>query len=129
MNLIYCKRCRKYVTVKDCYIQKSGERKGRITHKLRKCKKSKCKKLLWDDYLNPKVIIEMQKWFLKNEEKIKAYNRNFGRINIEKLSDGYVRQILIDKGFTKEQLNNNKEIIETQKIIIKTKRLCKTLQN
>jgi len=118
-KIIYCKRCRSYNYEKDFYKTKSGH----YEHKRKLCKKSKKKKVLWDDFLNPKTIKEMQEWFAKNEEKIKAYSRNMGRICIHKLTDSYVKSILIDAGFTNDDINKYPELIKTKKEIIKTNRL------
>ena len=57
----------------------------------------------------------------QTSEKQKFYADN--------LHDAYMKQHLRKLGYTKEQILIYPEITETIKLIIKTKRLCKTLQN
>lgn len=45
----------------------------------------------------------------------------------EKLKDHYIKGLLTNKGININDINN--ELIELQRIIIKTKRLCKTSKN
>jgi predicted phage tail protein len=63
-----------------------------------------------------------KKWQEANPEIVKAYNDLW----VKELKDGYLKYILTKKGFKKEEVTP--ELIEVQKIIIKTKRLCKTSQ-
>ena len=67
-----------------------------------------------------------KKWYEENKEYSKDKIRKRNKINIDKLNCVYIKKRLKDKGFTKEQITP--ELIEVQKIIIKTKRLCKTSQ-
>jgi hypothetical protein len=65
----------------------------------------------------------------KNKEKIKIKRYEFNNKSISNLSNNYVIKNLIQRGLSIEQIKENKELIEVQRLIIKTKRLCKTLQN
>ncbi len=79
-------------------------------------------------------IAEYQK-----SEKYKKYRSDYDKMDINKkkrhkkyienLNNWYLKEKLKKKGFTIEQINNNPELLEVQKLIIKTKRLCKTLQS
>lgn len=122
LNVRYCKKCKKYINVEEFYTSNGNDGYTRYTHKEKLCKKSKRKNVLWDDHLNIDTINEMRKWYDKNEQQIKAYNRNYGRFSILKLTDSYVKQILIDSGYPKEILNENPEIIKVKKEIIKINR-------
>ena len=66
-----------------------------------------------------------RKWDKNNKDK----KLEIGRRLISNLSDGYVKQKLRAKGFCSEEIEDNPELVEVHKIIIKTKRLCKTLKN
>jgi len=45
----------------------------------------------------------------------------------ENVTDRYVSKLLREKnGFTIEQLKNNPSLLEIKRLIIKTKRICKT---
>lgn len=62
---------------------------------------------------------------IKNKEIHQAYEK---RIK-EELLTPYIKQKAKQQGFTNLQLSKYPEILETIKILIKTKRLCKTSQN
>jgi hypothetical protein len=61
----------------------------------------------------------VKEWRGKNPEKVKDYGRSIGH----KVIDIYVKTNLIAKGFPKETITP--ELIEVQRLIIKTKRLTK----
>jgi len=65
-------------------------------------------------------INNSKKYRNNNQIKIKVYKHNMSKT----ISDVYARGALRQKKFTKEQITP--ELIEVQRIIIKTKRLCKT---
>ena len=94
----------------------------------------------------------LRTWAKKNKDKIKKYktkvdkekvkkykDKNREKINkqtnisyhkaAQNLSTSYLKQAIKQRGFTLEQVNKHPEILETLKVIVKTKRLCKTLQN
>ena len=70
-----------------------------------------------------------REYYKNNKEKILQYWLPWQKLQIDKLSDFYIKKKLIRSGFTKEHINENKELIEVKRLIIKTKRLCKTSQN
>jgi hypothetical protein len=62
------------------------------------------------------------------EYKTRVVSRN--KNIIENMPDFYIiNRLVYCDGFKKEYLIEHPEIIETKRIILKTKRLCKTLQN
>ena len=63
-------------------------------------------------------------WRLNNKQNIIEYSKR----KVEELNNQYVICNMVRDGFTKQQLINNPELIEIKKLIIKTKRLCKTSQ-
>ena len=50
------------------------------------------------------------------------------KITLE-LYPAYCRSVLKKQGFSESVINQNPELIEVKRLILKTKRLCKTLQN
>lgn len=70
-----------------------------------------------------------KQWVKDNPDKRKNIANSHAKKMIDTLGNSYVKQKAKRMGFTIEQLNKNPEITETIKIIIKTKRLCKTSQN
>jgi len=73
----------------------------------------------------------------KHRDKISARRSENRRLNAHRYKERekkqrdslcmpYVRTTLRMKGFTREQITENPELINIQRIIIKTKRLCKT---
>lgn len=70
-----------------------------------------------------------REYYKNNKDKRLQYGLPRQKLQIEQLSDWYIKRKLIRSGFTKEHINENKELIEVKRLIIKTKRLCKTSQN
>ena len=81
-------------------------------------------------------------WSKKNHKKVLIYRANAkskpdfvlknritasigGKKASEKLTDGYVISCLKSIGFTKEEINKNKMLIEVERLIIKIKRKTK----
>ena len=63
-----------------------------------------------------------------NKEKMYLYGKKREQFRRDEITDRYAKKILREKrGFKKEQITP--ELIEVQRLIIKTKRLCKTLQS
>lgn len=109
--------------------------------------KKERRKIYQDNYnrLNKdKQAIFKQRYKDKNREKTRKesrerYNNNKEfllkqtsekqKYYAENLHDAYMKQHLRKLGYTNEQIMNYPEIKETIKIIIKTKRLCKTSRN
>jgi hypothetical protein len=85
------------------------------------------------------------KWRLENKEKRKIYRREYVKKNIthinemKKKESQKVRDLLTDRyvistitrrsSLKAEDIKENKELIEVQRLILKTKRLWKTSQN
>jgi uncharacterized Zn finger protein (UPF0148 family) len=97
-----------------------------------------CTNIYYKKYseINRERLRENHKKFIsKNPEANKIYKKKYRVIqsdaerdylkkSIETLKDFYIKRALKAKGFEKEQITT--ELIEVQRIIIKTKRLCKT---
>ena len=70
-------------------------------------------------------IETVEKYNIENKEKIRTYQREKEQQRRDNFSDRYVVKILVEKdGFNRELINN--DILETKRLILKTKRLCKT---
>jgi hypothetical protein len=77
---------------------------------------------------NPEKAKEKDKRYrLNNREKVKKRKKNERDLQINELKDSYIKTQLYNKGFKLNEVTT--ELIEVQRLIIKTKRLCKTLQN
>jgi hypothetical protein len=87
-----------------------------------------------------KCLDAYKKWATDNPEKVnknwKTYRDSHKKNRLDsalkarvEMKDWYIKQSLRAKGFTDEIMKQNNNILSVQKIIIKTKRLCKTLQN
>lgn len=81
-----------------------------------------------------KAKVAGKKYRQKHSKELKEYRQNYKpraneleRLACDKLENRYVKQHLRKLGFSKEVRENNTELIETYKVIIKTKRLCKKL--
>ena len=129
------KKCNKCGEAKE--LKEFSKRKNKIESICKKCNNDKLK--LWQKNNTEKVI----KWSLtykkNNPEKLKESKRKYKKNNPEKLKEintnqckyiktNYAKALLRSSGFTTEQINENPELIEVKKLIIKTKRLCKTSQ-
>jgi len=64
-----------------------------------------------------------KEWHRSNPDKIKAYKS----AAVEELKASYIKSSLIISGFPKESITN--ELIETKRLIIKTKRYVKSKTN
>ena len=62
----------------------------------------------------------------KNKDAIYKNSAEWHRDSAKKISDFYTKRVLKKRGFTPEQIEQNPELINIQRIIIQTKRLCKT---
>lgn len=83
---------------------------------------------------------EMCQYVKKNGQKNnykhqKEYHKNNPNNRIEmikngvdSLNDRYVKSTLKHSGFSREMLESNPEIVEVKRLLIKTRRLCKTSQ-
>ncbi|WP_293685157.1 hypothetical protein [Spirosoma sp. 48-14] len=70
------------------------------------------------------IVRNRLNWYENNPQKRIRYYR----LGSQSLSDWYIRQLLLNQDYPKE-LVNNEDFIEVKRLIIKTKRLCKTLVN
>lgn len=69
-------------------------------------------------------------WYKNNKDKVRIGRTKIEQRRRNNLSDRYIKRLLREKsGFTTDQIKDNPELIETKRIIIKTKRLCKTSQS
>lgn len=68
--------------------------------------------------------IYKQNYDLSHKKEIKGIQKKY---SID-LTDSYIRHNLVALGFPKESIKQFPEIIEVKRLLIKTKRLCKTLQ-
>ena len=66
-----------------------------------------------------KIKVKNAKYRAENLEKIKAKSAEY----LEGLKDPYIKSLLKSEGFTKEDITDNPILIETKRIILKTKRL------
>jgi len=66
-----------------------------------------------------------RKYVEKNKDKIYARSADWNRNAAEEATDSYIIKLLKKNGFTREQIAENPELINIQRIIIQTKRLCK----
>jgi hypothetical protein len=63
----------------------------------------------------------------KNKTEIRNKTRALETIRRENITDRYASKLLREKnGFTVDQIKNNPTLIEIKRLIIKTKRICKT---
>jgi hypothetical protein len=125
-----CYTCNKEKHIDDFYNSKTNK-----DGKLGSCKNCKSKYNVKFQRANLKAI-EYRKthrcktgsiWNKNNLEQTRVIRNKSNRKGIEDLSDYYVKDKLRNKGFTKEQIDPN--ILEVQRLLLKTKRLCKTLQD
>jgi len=119
MKTKICTKCNKEKDV-DLFGKHKKTKSGLRSH-CKECEKEYAKK--WNLNNPEKVKENDKKWHLNNPEKLKETKKNY----TNELGKGYLNSQLRSKGFKKEQITP--ELLEVQKIIIKTKRLCKTSQN
>ena len=128
-----CIKCNETKDI-SLFVKDNRIKKG-ISNMCKICRHTYYKKYFKE---NKEVISENHKKFIaKNPECDRKYKKKYRLIHsdierdyfkksVEKLKDFYIKRNLKSKGFTKEQITP--ELIEVQRIIIKTKRLCKTLK-
>lgn len=80
---------------------------------------------------NPEKIKEISKnWNAANKQKIRTLQRERNKKGRLSLDDRYVMTCLKStSNFTFSELRKHPELIEAQRLIIKTKRLCRTSQS
>lgn len=116
-----CSTCKKEKLL-DCFNNSTMFKDGK-DYSCKECIKIRNKK-----YQQSEKYKEYRKKYVKS--KVFKNNRIPTQHKyISKLPDSYLKRNLLKRGFSYEQIIINSELIEVQKLIIKTKRLCKTLQN
>ena len=119
------------IAYKKAYYEKTkANRYSRVKHNIYKWRESNPEKykIIKQEYYkdNKMQILERQKIsYLKHREKRISYEK----LSSENLDDRYMKKHLLKIGYTRQDLRKNPELIESHKLIIKTKRLCKTSQN
>lgn len=88
----------------------------------------------WRNRNNDRRIAYDKSYKEKNQARIKAWKKNWdingGKLQRQLLSDSYAIALLKSRvGWPAKVIRQYPELIEIQKIITKTNRLCKTLQN
>ena len=148
LNTKYCHNCKKVRAKEQSkkFVKINYEKKQKAKKENHKCVICGC--LIEDKIMSAKYcysckmevkkqwkrdsykrnIETSMKYLAKNKEKIKAYSREKEQERRDNLSDRYVKKLLIEKNGWKG-IYIPQSIIETKLIIIKTKRLCKQLQN
>ena len=123
--LFVCKSCKSELN-KDLFV-KNNKLKNGIELQCLTCRKEYLKKYSKN---NRNYINKYRSDYMKNYRKTDVYKKQKARKrkkDKEDLGKGYIRVQLYKKGVKTEHLTD--DIIEVQKLIIKTKRLCKTLKN
>jgi hypothetical protein len=120
----------KYYECKDCKNNKHKDysKKFRKTEKYKVVRQSEKYKVYHQDYIKKYQKTEKHKEYQKYFWQLNT-TKEFKKNQTQNLDYDYLRDTLRKKGFLLEQIKNNPEILEVQKLIIKTKRLCKTSQN
>lgn len=86
------------------------------------CKKEKIKE--WKRASYARNLDTVKKYNIKNKERIRKVQNSGAKKRRETLHSYYLRKTLKEKrGFTNEDIKQNPELIEIQKLIIQTKRL------
>ena len=116
----------KYYQCKDCYKLYIKSERYKQYHK--EYQKTEKRKEYIKNYTKSDVFLQYQREHNKKPH-IKAKNRLSDKKQKLDLIPSYLKSKLKQKGFTNEQIKNNPELLEIQKILIKTIRLCKTSQN
>ena len=117
-HCLYLKRKEKIKKYTNKYKEKNKQKLAEAHRKWREKNKQKYKEIMYN-------------YTERNLDSVRTRRRINSKRMIDELKPIYVRRLLKNKGFTIEQIKENKELIELQKIIIKTKRLCQsqTLKN
>lgn len=129
----YCNKCKNQMT-KDWFDKNKDYKKQWRKENPEKVKQQNLRaKPRTDKWRkeNKKVLkVKKAKYRLKNIEHIKSKKPIEYKKAIEELQDCYViTQITKRSNLTSKEIRNHPELIEAKRIIIKTKRLCRTSQN
>lgn len=121
----------KNIAYKKAYYERTKQgRYERIKHNIYKWRErhpEKYKQIKQEYYKDNKhKILERQKIsYQKHISKRHASEKRHS----EELSDRYIKKHLLKLGYTRKQIRKYPELLETHRILIKTKRLCKTSKN
>jgi hypothetical protein len=129
----YCDKCKNQMT-KDWFDKNKDYKKQWRKENPEKLKeqniRAKPRTDKWRKENKEKLKSKKAKYRLKNIEHIKAKKTIEGKKAREELQDNYViSQITKRCKLTSKEVRKYPELIETKRLIIKTKRLCKTSQN
>lgn len=120
METKFCHKCQLEKPVCDWYKNKS--KIDGLSTECKTCSQNRNKK--WRTNNTQRLYDNYKKWKKNNQNKIVQGNLD----RIQNLSDSYIRQKLRKKGFSKKDCRNV-ELIEVQRLLIKTQRLWKTSEN
>jgi hypothetical protein len=116
------KTCNKCNNKRVVFLRANSKEKKNSEKLYREKTKSKAKEYA-DKYYKTntlKAIERVNNFLIKNPN----YAKESSKKTVNTATDCYIKVKLKSKGFSKEQITP--ELIEVQRIIIKTKRLCKT---
>lgn len=128
----FCKKCSINATSEWIKINREKVRDNASKNRLRPERKEKRNNYLRGYYQTNKgkfLINQNNKnWVKKNIQKVREQSKLIKKRQVENLEDAYIKNKLKTSGWTEEYLNNQ-DLIDCKRLIIKTKRLCKTLAN
>ncbi len=121
-----CSKCDEVKSIDDFHVRKQalrkdGTRKSKLDIYCKKCKREYLKEYRKK---NKEKINNRNRAYIANNKKQILEKRKYYR---DTLKDTYIKVQLLNNGFPSEVINEN--LIETKRIILKTKRLCKTSQS
>ena len=120
-KIYYIENKEKVNNINKEWVNKNKEKRKQHSANYTSKPESKQKKLLYDEVYNKKDYVKVSK---RNRSKKR------GQIEREELHDNYVLgRIIENSNLTRDQIRQYPELIETYKLNLKTKRLCKTSQN
>lgn len=136
MDRINCYKCKKVMDMDELcheysvwgydHLFEASERKYWYGHKMIKHQYNiipvcdKCKQV---------DTAEWKKGRDERERKEKEYRKGYNKRKSNELLDGYIKTLLASEGFPRESIKQNPELIETKRLIIKTKRLLKNVNH
>lgn len=128
----YLARCKNCVNA-DCkkYVTANSEKRKKYQDDYNK--KNKDKQIIHKRKYQQKQKIILRKKgverYAKKRDVLLQQTKKQQKMYADTLHDAYMKQHMRKLGYTKEQIKGYPELTETIKLIIKTKRLCKTSQN
>jgi putative lipase involved disintegration of autophagic bodies len=129
----YCKECQYNYSKKFINENEGYKKQWRIKNPDKVKEENLRAKPRTDKWrLENKEILKIKKaeYKQKNKKRISELNKKESKQKREILSDRYVVSLITKRSSLRaEEIKNNKDLIEVKRLIIKTKRLCKTSQN